>query len=81
MTLKRQNPTAPAVRDDALYIPASPNAVPDLGNFCQVQPGHSSLAPKSLCNRVTDLAHELPEVRVVAQALEDRVGPEAEAPQ
>ncbi|MHB1794666.1 MAG: hypothetical protein ACYCPO_06830, partial [Acidobacteriaceae bacterium] len=40
---------APAVRDDAVYIPTSPNPVPALAHFCQVQVGHSSLAPK-VCN-------------------------------
>src|ERR1039458_3942420 len=44
---EKPNPAAPAVRDDALYIPISPNAVPALGHFCQAQLGHSSLAPKS----------------------------------
>ncbi len=43
---EKQNPAAPAVRDDAVYIPTSPNAVPALAHFCQVQVGHSSLAPK-----------------------------------
>ncbi|MHB1939179.1 MAG: hypothetical protein ACYCOR_21830, partial [Acidobacteriaceae bacterium] len=42
----KQNPAAPAVRDDAVYIPTSPNPVPALAHFCQVQVGHSSLAPK-----------------------------------
>jgi hypothetical protein len=43
---EKQNPTAPAVRDDALYIPTSTNAVPDLEHFWRVQVDHSSVAPK-----------------------------------
>src|ERR1019366_1057344 len=43
---EKQTPAAPAVRDDATYIPTSLNPVPALGHFCQVQVGHSSLAPK-----------------------------------
>jgi hypothetical protein len=30
---EKQNQAAPAVRDDALYISTSPNAVPALGHF------------------------------------------------
>src|ERR1035437_9948731 len=43
---EKQNPAAPAVRDDASYIPTSTNAVPTLDHFCQVQVGHSPKAPK-----------------------------------
>jgi hypothetical protein len=35
------------VRDDALYIPTSPNVVPALGRFWRVQVDHSSVAPKN----------------------------------
>ncbi|MHB1795657.1 MAG: hypothetical protein ACYCPO_11885, partial [Acidobacteriaceae bacterium] len=44
---------APAVRDDAVYIPTSPNPVPALAHFCQVQVGHSSLAPKLTLQHVS----------------------------
>jgi hypothetical protein len=46
---EKPNPAAPAVRDDATYIPTSPNAVPVLDHFWKVQVDHSSLAPKLLC--------------------------------
>ena len=36
------------MRDDAVYIPTSPNPVPALAHFCQAQVAHSSLAPKRL---------------------------------
>ena len=38
------------MRDDALYVPISTNAVPDLEHFWRVQVDHSSLAPKLLHN-------------------------------
>jgi hypothetical protein len=40
------DPAAPAVRDDALCIPTSPNVVPALAHFWRVQVGHSCRAPK-----------------------------------
>jgi len=43
---EKPNPAAPTVRDDALYVPISTNAVPDLEHFWRVQVDHSSLAPK-----------------------------------
>src|SRR5665213_3431873 len=53
---EKQNPAAPAVRDDALYIPTSTNAVPALDHFWRVQLGHSSLAPKGQDHKWTEMS-------------------------
>ena len=44
---EKQNPAAPAVRDDALYIPTSLNPVPALDHFWRVEVAHSCRAPKN----------------------------------
>src|ERR1700736_3704615 len=73
MTMKRQNPTAPAVRDDTLYLPASytpsitrQHPVPTLGYCSRAKVACSSKAPK------VGLADTTGEMRALAgQALEE----------